>query len=632
MGWFSRNGILKYIDSQGNIYVPKAAEVYKNMITGVHEDERFTSLLNDIPEIRFSKIAIIPRLQLTMANKRMVCHLYCVRRGKRIELSFPNKGGTDHHLDGNVWFFLSPDYSLADELMHQAEIDDPSDISFSSYIKILDLRRNYSSLKIDDEIETNIKKEGEKLFAKIPDTLKANLYPYQTIGFRWLKYITDGNCGCVLGDEMGLGKTMQVITLLLDRQGKAKTPALVVAPVSLLENWRRELERFAPGLSVLVHHGSKRTGRYSSLITYDVVITAYGTVSNDLSMFEMVEWDLLILDEAQNIKTPTAIRTISVKQIRRRAGIAVTGTPFENHITDLWSILDFAMPGCLGTKSDFESKYPDDVMGAERIEPFLTALMIRRRVDEVARDLPEKVLISQPISMSEREALIYENERQNILNNCNKETATLAILTKLRMYCTHPFLLEESVPKKDPAAVSTKYTRLCEIIDEIVENREKIILFTSYTGMFKILEDDISIRFNIPVWKINGETPVDERQSIIDSFSSYDGSALLVLNPRAAGVGLNITAANHVIHYNLEWNPALEDQATARAFRRGQTKTVFVHRLYYTDTVEQVVDEKISHKRTMSDVAVVGTTGEEGNRELIIRALEASPLKGEGLG
>ena len=176
---------------------------------------------------------------------------------------------------------------------------------------------------------------------------------------------------------MGLGKTMQVITLFLDRQGKAKTPALVVAPVSLLENWRRELQRFAPGLSVLVHHGAKRTGRYSSLITYDVVITAYGTISNDLSMFEMVEWDLLVLDEAQNIKTPTATRTISVKQMRRRAGIAVTGTPFENHITDLWSILDFAMPGCLGAKTEFEKMYPDDVTGAEKIEPFLTALMIR---------------------------------------------------------------------------------------------------------------------------------------------------------------------------------------------------------------------------------------------------------------
>ena len=626
MGWFSSNSILTYKDVNEYLFIPKATDVYKHMISGAHEDERFDSLLNDIQGIRFSKIAVIPRIQFSMNGEKIECRLYCIRKGKRIDLLFSAQGGADHYLDGNTWFFLSSDFLLAEELIRRAEIDNPSDVLFSSYIRLLDLKKEYTSLIIDDEVANSIKQEGEMLYARVPDTLNAQLYPYQTTGFRWLKYITDSNCGCLLGDEMGLGKTMQVITLLLDRQGKAKTPALVVAPVSLLENWRRELQHFAPGLSVLIHHGTRRTGRYSVLMTYDVVVTAYGTVTNDLSMFEMVEWDLLVLDEAQNIKTPTAARTVSAKQLRRRAGIAVTGTPFENHITDLWSILDFAMPGCLGMKDDFEKQYPDDVSGAEKIEPFLTALMIRRRVDEVAKDLPERVTISQPIRMGDREALLYEEERQKILENSNRETATLAILTKLRMYCTHPFLLEDNMPEKDPASVSTKYTRLCEIIDEIVNNSEKIILFTSYTGMFQILEKDIAVRFNIPVLKINGETPVEERQSIIDSFSSMDGSALLVLNPRAAGVGLNITAANHVIHYNLEWNPALEDQATARAFRRGQTKTVFVHRLFYSDTVEEVVDEKISHKRSMSDVAVVGTTGESGNRELILKALETSPL------
>lgn len=629
MGWINNNGVLSYEETNGFLYVPKASEVYQQVIINDRTDVRYKSLEEDMPDIRFSRIALFPQLELRMCDDYIICELFVVRRGKKTQIKFPDQGGADHLIIDNTWIYISQDYYLADELIKKSEIYDPQKVVFSSYLKLLDHKCQYSSIKVIDNVVTDIKEECTSLRSGVPVTLHATLYPYQSVGFRWLKYITDGGCGCILGDEMGLGKTMQIIALILDRQNKANAPSLVVAPVSLLENWRRELEKFAPGLSVVVHHGSKRTGRYMELMKFDVVITAYSTVSNDLSMFEMVNWDLLVLDEAQNIKSPFANRTISVKQIKRRAGIAVTGTPFENHITDLWSIIDFAVPGCLGTKSEFEKQYPDDTEGAEKIEPLLTALMIRRRVENVAKDLPEKVVISQPLEMSDREAMRYEDERQSILNSCNKNTASLAMLTKLRMYCAHPFLLEDTVPQKDPANASTKYTRLCELLDEIVENNEKTILFTSYTGMIQILEQDIPLRFGIPVWRINGETPVSDRQVIIDEFSNHQGSALLLLNPRAAGVGLNITAANHVIHYNLEWNPALEDQATARAFRRGQKHTVFVHRLFFANTVEQLVDDRINHKRTMSDTAVVGTDGEEGSRDLIIRALETSPIRKE---
>ena len=631
MGWFITEGTLSFREEDGSIYTPKASDIFFQVLASNYTDDRYKSLDTDLPGIRFSKISFSPQLELYVNNNCIQCSMFIIRRGKRIDVLFPSQGGVDHIVVDNTWIYINQDYYLAEELMTKAGIDNPANISFSSYVKLLDFRNIYSSLRIEDKVASDIKEECTSLYAEIPPMLNANLYPYQTVGFRWLKYITDWNCGCILGDEMGLGKTMQVIALILDRQNKAETPCLVVAPVSLLENWRREILRFAPSLSVLVHYGGKRTGRYTELLQYEVVVTAYSTLSNDLSMFQMVNWDLLVLDEAQNIKTPTANRTVSVKQMNRRAGIAVTGTPFENHITDLWSILDFVLPGCLGTVNEFANQYPDDLHGAEKIEPFLTALMLRRRVENVAKDLPERVVISQPMEMSDHEAARYEEERQRILESCDKNSATLAVLTKLRMYCTHPFLLEDSIPKKDPTTVSTKYMRLCEILEEIIDNNEKIILFTSYTGMFQIIEQDIPRRFNIPVWRINGETPVAERQEVIDDYTLHNGAALLVLNPRAAGVGLNITAANHVIHYNLEWNPALEDQATARAYRRGQDRTVFVHRLFFADTVEQVVNEKISHKRDMSDAAVIGTTGEEGNRELIIKALEASPLHKEVL-
>lgn len=373
-----------------------------------------------------------------------------------------------------------------------------------------------------------------------------------------------------------------------------------------------------------MHHGPKRTGLYTDLEMYDVVIISYNTACSDQSLLKMIKWDLLVVDEAQNIKNPGAIRTKSIKSIPRNTAIAVTGTPFENHISDLWSLLDFIASGAFGKLPEFEREYPDDIGGARLLEPILTPLMIRRKVSEVAKDLPERIDVPQVLQMSSEEITAYENEREKILKSFNGENATLPMLQKLRMYCTHPDLLSDGIVA-DPITESSKYERLCELMEEIISLREKAILFTSYNKMFEILQRDLPKRFGIKVMAINGSTPVENRQIIIDKFSEIEGSALLVLNPRAAGAGLNITAANRVIHYNLEWNPALEDQASARAYRRGQTKTVFVYRLFYRDTVEEIINERIDKKREMFGAAVVGTDGSQENSEDIIRALMISP-------
>lgn len=629
MGWNIENGFFVFCACNTESFVPFAEDIYSAVFSQKAVRDELTTLQESFPNIRFSRIAAVPRIRLEWINERIKLSIIIKRRDKYIEVKTPSMGGRNYVLHDNTWVYLSPEIELIDTLIQGLKIEDIQSVPFSAYIKVLEYVRTeeYASIVIEDSVSDLLHNSTTSLADAVPYNLHARLYPYQEIGYRWLKYITDEACGCILGDEMGLGKTLQVIALLLQRKNEGKGPSLVVAPVSLLENWRREIDKFSPDLNTLVHHGGGRTGRYTTLLSFDVVITAYSTVSTDLSMLSMVSWDLLVLDEAQNIKNPTATRTISVKELHRRAGIAVTGTPFENHILDLWSLLDFAIPGCVGDKATFSRFYSDDINGAERIEPTLSALMIRRNVDEVAKDLPDKILIPQPLVMSDVEAMRYEDTRQSILASFDARAVTLAILTKLRMYCTHPSIVESEFTGTDPIQISTKYARLCELVDEIVAAKEKVIVFTSYTEMFNVFEEDIPRRFGIPVASINGGTPVENRQRIIDTFSQIDGSAMLVLNPRAAGVGLNITAANHVIHYNLEWNPALEDQATARSFRRGQEKTVFIYRLYYVDTVEEFVNDKILHKREMSETAVVGSSGEENSRQLILQAIEKSPVK-----
>lgn len=504
-------------------------------------------------------------------------------------------------------------------------ISQTGEINLRQYLDLLSLRKKEDFDFIENLIDMSIVDKSNVKSKLLPQHVVANLYSYQKTGYAWLKYMADERCGCILGDEMGLGKTLQVISLMSDYAAEKKTPMLVIAPVTLLENWKREIKKFAPQMNPYIHHGSRRTGRYQDLKNYDVVIVSYNTAVTDLSMLRMIAWPLVSVDEAQNIKNPSSERARSVKMIPRDMSIAISGTPFENHVTDIWSITDFVLPEYLGSLASFTSTISDDIYGAQLIEPMLTPIMIRRLVSDVADDLPDKVIIPQPIRMSESESQEYDRIRREALQQSQSTTPNLGLLQKLRMFCTHPNVIEtEHIT--DPIDASVKYERLCEILDEIISSGEKTLIFTSYKKMFEIFIYDLTRRYGIPVLAINGETPVEERQTLVDTFSSIQDSAILILNPRAAGTGLNITAANHVIHYNLEWNPALEDQSSARAFRKGQEKTVFIHRLFYIDSVEQVVNERIEKKRAISEVAIVGTSGEQENREDIINALLLSPL------
>ena len=606
------------IDSGDEILHPDAKEIFS--ILTDEENTGFGSPAHDMADIRFSKIGAQLKCELNDYNGNIKLDLYAVKKGKRCPIDMIQGHIIDHAVLDSEWFYIIGDIQSLQDMFEKAGITGTGIISIGQYIDLL--KQDYFSEhkeiinNVTKEVVNNlIKPEGE-----VPQEIKAKLYEYQRVGYLWMLQMLEISHGCILGDEMGLGKTLQVITVFQELKKKRLTPLLVVAPVSLLENWKRECNKFAPGLDVFVHHGSNRTGRRAELVKHDVVVISYNTSISDMSLLNMVDWQCVVLDEAQNIKNPYSKRAKAVKMLRRERSIAVSGTPFENHITDIWSLTDFVMPGLFGSLSLFEKNISDDVLGAEQIEPLLSPIMIRRLVKDVADDLPEKVIVPQPIEMSETERLKYEDFRKEAIDIANSGTAlSIALLQKLRMFCTHPNLCMDN--DLDPYEGSVKYQRFCEITEEIISLNEKVIVFTSYKKMFEIMQEDITKRFGIEVDFINGDTPVDERQKIVDWFNEYKGSAMLVLNPRAAGVGLNITGANHVIHYNLEWNPSLEDQASARAYRRGQEKTVFIYRLYYTDTVEQIVNERIERKREIATTAVVGNDGRGSDQDDVLRAL-----------
>lgn len=612
------------IESGNDILHPTAEEVY-SFVAGENQDILVSNPMVQMSNVRFSKIGAPLKCEIYADdNSSIILDVYTIRKGQRYSVDIIDGYIIDHCCVNGEWFYLNGDIATLQGLLQNAEIKANGEITTGQYLKLIKQEFFSEHKYIDNLVPRDILSKRLVVQGKIPDGIHATLYEYQKKGFNWMRNMLQASQGCILGDEMGLGKTLQVITVFADMKKRGNTPMLVVAPVSLLENWKRECDHFAPDLDVLVHHGSKRTGRATELKSHDVVVISYNTAVSDLSMLKMINWTCVVLDEAQNIKNPSSERAKSVKAFSRQSSIAVTGTPFENHITDIWSLVDFVVPGLLGTLSTFKNNVSDDVLGAEKIEPVLSPIMIRRLVKDVANDLPEKIVIPQAIVMSDYERENYERYRMEAKNSIDSGKAvSLAVLQKLRMFCTHQWLCED-ISKTDPAEHSIKYQRFCEIIEEIISRNEKVIVFTSYKKMFDIFMEDIPKRYGIEINCINGDTPVEERQKIVDWFNNFEGSVMLALNPRAAGTGLNITGANHVIHYNLEWNPSLEDQSSARAYRRGQKKNVFIYRLYYADTVEQIVNERIERKREIASTAIVGTDGAE-ERNDILRALEIAP-------
>lgn len=616
---------LRLIDPAGNLRATSVEEAYEALVEHRPAEEWIPTRVEGL---RVSRYPLIPCLVVEEDCDGIPIYSIAAKsRGlsSPLDLSDLERG---HVIIDGMWYPIdSPTSTEVVELLRDAggELGPAHSLKFFLCIR----KAAASGGPVDDR--TAGRPVSPSAFVPTGDDtpfgVDATLYSYQLLGWRWLKFLLSEGSGGLLADEMGLGKTLQIIAALSDAGSGPLRPSLIVAPGSLLENWCREIGRFTPHLKVLKHHGPFRTGRPADLSEYDVVVTSYDVVVGDNSLLNMIRWKVVVLDEAQFIRNPDAQRTKAVKRLKRDAGLAVTGTPIENRLLDIWSVMDFVFPGYLGDAKSFEKQFLDNTDGAARLEPLISPLMLRRRVAEVAQDLPPRIDIPQLLELDESEAAAYDAERERIDAEYGS-AATLVALTSLRRFCAHPSLLGGGLDASDPMAFS-KFRRLDEIVEEIFERGEKVLIFTSFTAMADMIALHIEKRFGAFAGVIDGRLSIEERQPMIDRFGAVRGGAALVLNPKAGGAGLNIVAANHVIHYNPEWNPALEDQASARAHRRGQELPVTVHRLLIADTVEDVVNDRLTRKRTLSSTAIVGIEGKDEDYGDIVAALSRSPSKQE---
>ncbi len=449
--------------------------------------------------------------------------------------------------------------------------------------------------------------------------LKADLRAYQQIGVRWLAFLSRLGLGACLADDMGLGKTIQVLALLLTQRHREGSPApsVLVAPASLLANWAAEAARFAPSLRLLVAHPSFTEPDRLKAITpqslgdIDLVVTSYGTLSR-LNWLTEVQWRLAVLDEAQAIKNPNAKQTRAVKALHSGCRIALTGTPIENNLRDLWSIFDFINPGLLGSSKAFA----DFVKKLAAREPVsyaplrkLVAPYILRRLKSdrsIIADLPDKTEVKAFCHLTKKQAALYQaavTELEKRLRESGDDIArrglVLSSLMRLKQICNHPaqWLGDGAYAGED----SGKFIRLGEIAETIAARQEKLLVFTQFKQIIEPLARSLGAAFGRPGLVLHGETPVSKRKELVKSFQQDERVPFFVLSLKAGGAGLNLTAASHVVHFDRWWNPAVENQATDRAFRIGQKRNVLVHKFVCRGTIEERIDKLIESKRQMTE-------------------------------
>jgi SNF2 family DNA or RNA helicase len=448
-----------------------------------------------------------------------------------------------------------------------------------------------------------------------PAALVGTLRPYQRRGLSWLVFLDRLGLGACLADDMGLGKTVQLLALeLRERRG----PTLLICPLSVLGNWQREAARFAPGLTVRVLHGADRPGAGSLVDGCDVLLTTYATATRDADALAGVQWDRVVLDEAQHIKNSSSAVAKAVRRFPARHRVALTGTPVENRLDELWSILDFVNPGLLGSAHTFRARYAvpieryADEEAATRLRAATRPFLLRRvKADpSVISDLPDKRYVRHLCGLTTEQATLYQAVLNDMLWRMKEERdqrrkgLVLAAMTKLKQVCNHPAqLLGDGSPLPGR---SGKLERLEEILDSVLSGGERALCFTQFTRFGSMLVPHLAARFNVPVRYLHGGTSRGERDAMVDAFQADERPGIFMLSLKAGGTGLNLTAANHVVHIDRWWNPATEAQATDRAFRIGQDRDVQVHTLVCLGTLEERIDRLIADKGVLAE-RVVGT-------------------------
>ena len=455
-----------------------------------------------------------------------------------------------------------------------------------------------------------------------PSGFVGTLRPYQRAGLGWLAFLAGLGMGGCLADDMGLGKTVQVLALLQHRRaaGEAAGPSLLVCPTSVLGNWQAELGRFTPGLRALVHQGAGRlhgAALLQAVQAADLVLTTYPLLARDGADLAGVAWDGVVLDEAQNVKSPTALQARAARELGARYRFALTGTPVENSLRDLWSIFAFCLPGYLGGGRSFTREYGGPVGGGDepataRLRRVLGPFMLRRskRDPAVAPDLPPKIETRQDCSLGPEQAALYAGVMRQSLQNIDaasglaRKAAILTTLLRLKQICNHPSLF-----LGDGGALqgrSGKLRRLEELLEDVLGEGERALVFTQFATWARWLAPYLQERFGHPAYCLTGAVPVAARPALIRSFEDSDEPAVFVLSLKAGGTGLNLTGARHVFHFDRWWNPAVEEQATDRAHRIGQTHTVQVHRLIVRGTLEERIDQLIASKAALARAVIPG--------------------------
>ncbi|MFB7638024.1 DEAD/DEAH box helicase [Peribacillus butanolivorans] len=548
---------------------------------------------------------------------------------------------------------------LQQELLHSTEEDDDDD------------SENDEMLRIQFELNQELRKMVGRLqetknisILPIPKTLQGDLRPYQKLGMSWLLFLREHGFGACLADDMGLGKTVQMIAYLLhvkDTEGALKElpiaskdeqksepiivdeesntessdeveiitsipelvsvqSALIVCPTSVLGNWQKELEKFAPTLKVHLHYGSNRAKGEAfakKAAGHDIVLTSYGLTHQDVAELSSIHWSSVILDEAQNIKNAQTKQSKAVRKLNGSHHIALTGTPMENRLSELWAIFDFINKGYLGTLGQFQEKYVATIEREEQkgkikelqrlIQPFL--LRRTKRDKEVALNLPDKQEQKEFVPLTTEQASLYEQLIKDTFTDIEQLSAferkgiILQMLNKLKQLCNHPALYLKETEKENILKApnrSGKLEKLTELVDAVREQDESCLIFTQYIGMGNMMKELLEKRYGFEVPFLNGSANKKQRDDMITRFQDGD-FPIFILSLKAGGTGLNLTEANHVIHYDRWWNPAVENQATDRAYRIGQQRFVHVHKLICTGTLEEKIDQMLDKKQALND-------------------------------
>ncbi|MDN5797830.1 MAG: DEAD/DEAH box helicase [Intrasporangium sp.] len=454
-----------------------------------------------------------------------------------------------------------------------------------------------------------------------PGSFAATLRPYQSRGLSWLSFLATLGLGACLADDMGLGKTVQLLALESTHRADdpAAGPTLLLCPMSLVGNWQREAARFAPSLRVYAHHGTGRLRGLAlreRLTRTDLVLTTYGTGTRDMDELAGHDWHRVVLDEAQAIKNSRSQASRAVRRLRAGHRVALTGTPVENRLSELWSIMDFANPGMLGSAELFRERYavPVERHGAtepaERLRTVTQPYILRRLKTDptIIDDLPEKIEVKEYCRLTVEQASLYQSIVDDMMDRIESSEGierrgnVLATMTKLKQVCNHP---AQVLHDRSPVGRrSGKVIRLEELLEEILAEGDRVLLFTQFTEFAGLLLPHLAARFGTDVAYLHGGTPRDQRDELVQRFQSEQGPPIFLLSLKAGGTGLNLTAANHVIHLDRWWNPAVENQATDRAFRIGQRRRVQVRKFVCTGTLEEKIDQMIEEKLALANLVV----------------------------